>query len=112
MVNDLVEQAGRAQKIVRNLLDFARESEIKTERLDLAEVLRGRDEPRRQPDQAVRRQDRHRRAPEPAGDPRRRAVARARSSSTSCSTPLDAVGKGGHVTIAAGTAKEPGVACR
>jgi len=41
MVNDLAEQAGRARKIVRNLLDFARESEIKTEKLDLAEVLRG-----------------------------------------------------------------------
>lgn len=41
MVNDLVEQAGRARKIVRNLLDFARESEIKTEKLDLTEVLRG-----------------------------------------------------------------------
>ncbi len=41
MVNDLVEQAARAQKIVRNLLDFARESEITTEKLDVAEVLRG-----------------------------------------------------------------------
>jgi signal transduction histidine kinase len=41
MVNDLVEQAGRAQRIVRNLLDFARESEITTQKLDLAEVLRG-----------------------------------------------------------------------
>jgi two-component system NtrC family sensor kinase len=41
MVNDLVEQAARAQKIVRNLLDFARESEITTQKLDLAEVLRG-----------------------------------------------------------------------
>jgi two-component system NtrC family sensor kinase len=41
MVNDLVDQAARAQKIVRNLLDFARESEITTEKLDLAEVLRG-----------------------------------------------------------------------
>ncbi len=40
MVNDLVEQAARAQRIVRNLLDFARESEITTEKLDLAEVLR------------------------------------------------------------------------
>jgi two-component system NtrC family sensor kinase len=40
MVNDLVEQAGRAQRIVRNLLDFARESEITTERLDVADVLR------------------------------------------------------------------------
>ena len=41
MVNDLVDQAARSQKIVRNLLDFARESEITTERLDVAEVLRG-----------------------------------------------------------------------
>jgi signal transduction histidine kinase len=40
MVEDLVSQAGRAQKIVRNLLDFARESEITTERLDVAELLR------------------------------------------------------------------------
>ena len=41
MVNDLVEQAGRSQKIVRNLLDFARESKMQTERLDLADLLRG-----------------------------------------------------------------------
>jgi two-component system NtrC family sensor kinase len=41
MVDDLVAQAERAQKIVRNLLDFARESEIKTEKLDLATVLQG-----------------------------------------------------------------------
>jgi two-component system, NtrC family, sensor kinase len=40
MVNDLVEQAARAQRIVRNLLDFARESEITTEKLDLSAVLR------------------------------------------------------------------------
>ena len=40
MVQDLVDQAARAQRIVRNLLDFARESEITTERLDVAEVLR------------------------------------------------------------------------
>jgi signal transduction histidine kinase len=40
MVNDLVTQAERSQKIVRNLLDFARESEIKTEKLDLAELVR------------------------------------------------------------------------
>ena len=39
MVNDLVSQAERAQKIVRNLLDFARESEITTERLDIAELI-------------------------------------------------------------------------
>jgi signal transduction histidine kinase len=31
MVNDLVSQSERAQKIVRNLLDFARESEIESE---------------------------------------------------------------------------------
>ncbi len=40
MVNDLVTQAERSQKIVRNLLDFAREGEIGTERLDLAELIR------------------------------------------------------------------------
>jgi two-component system NtrC family sensor kinase len=40
MVNDLVEQAGRAQKTVRNLLDFAREGEITTEKLDVADLLR------------------------------------------------------------------------
>ncbi len=40
MVNDLVEQAGRSQKIVRNLLDFARESRIQPERLDLGGLLR------------------------------------------------------------------------
>jgi two-component system, NtrC family, sensor kinase len=34
MVDDLSEQADRAQRIVRNLLDFARESEAKTERLE------------------------------------------------------------------------------
>jgi two-component system, NtrC family, sensor kinase len=39
MVDDLVAQAGRAQKIVRNLLDFAREGEITTERIDVAELL-------------------------------------------------------------------------
>jgi two-component system NtrC family sensor kinase len=39
MVSDLVEQAERSQKIVRNLLDFARESEITTEKVDLAELL-------------------------------------------------------------------------
>ncbi len=39
MVNDLVEQAERSQKIVRNLLDFAREQEITTEKLDLGAIL-------------------------------------------------------------------------
>ncbi len=41
MVDDLVDQGSRAQRIVRNLLDFARESEIRTERLDVGELLRG-----------------------------------------------------------------------
>ncbi len=40
MVKDLVEQAGRSQKIVRNLLDFARESKMQAERLDLVDLLR------------------------------------------------------------------------
>ena len=40
MVDDLVGEAGRSQKIVRNLLDFARESQMETESLDVAELLR------------------------------------------------------------------------
>ncbi len=40
MVDDLVGEAGRSQKIVRNLLDFAREGEMETESLDMAELLR------------------------------------------------------------------------
>jgi two-component system, NtrC family, sensor kinase len=39
MIEDLVSQAGRAQSIVRNLLDFARESESKIEPLDLGAVI-------------------------------------------------------------------------
>jgi len=39
MARDLVEQAQRAQRIVRNLLDFAREGEQKTERLDVGKIL-------------------------------------------------------------------------
>ena len=39
MVKDLVEQAERSEKIVRNLLDFARESEITTEHLNLSQLL-------------------------------------------------------------------------
>jgi two-component system, NtrC family, sensor kinase len=41
MVKDLVEQAGRSQKIIRNLLDFARESKMQAEKLDLGDLLRG-----------------------------------------------------------------------
>jgi two-component system NtrC family sensor kinase len=39
MVNDLVTQAERSQRIVRNLLEFARESEIKSEPLNLEDLL-------------------------------------------------------------------------
>lgn len=39
MVDDLVGQAERAQKIVKNLLDFARQGEITSERLDLEGLL-------------------------------------------------------------------------
>jgi len=39
MVKDLVEQAERSQKIIKNLLDFARESEIVSEHLDLKRLL-------------------------------------------------------------------------
>ena len=39
MTNDLVDQAERAQRIVRNLLDFARESEIKTGLLQIDGLL-------------------------------------------------------------------------
>ena len=39
MINDLVEQAERSQKIIKNLLDFARESEITTEHLDQHQLL-------------------------------------------------------------------------
>jgi signal transduction histidine kinase len=39
LIGDIVEQAERAQKIVRNLLDFARESEISAERLKIKDVV-------------------------------------------------------------------------
>jgi len=39
MINDLTAESERAQKIVRNLLDFARESEIETESLEVEEVI-------------------------------------------------------------------------
>ncbi len=39
LIEDIVEQSERACKIVRNLLDFARESEIRTESLEIAEVV-------------------------------------------------------------------------
>lgn len=39
MIKDLVSQAERSEKIVKNLLDFARESEIKTEQLDLGQLM-------------------------------------------------------------------------
>jgi two-component system, NtrC family, sensor kinase len=40
MIRDLATQSDRAQAIVRNLLDFARESESKIEPLDLGQLLR------------------------------------------------------------------------
>ena len=39
MVNDLVAQSERAQKIVRNLLDFARESEIESEAHEIQDLI-------------------------------------------------------------------------
>ena len=39
LIGDIVEQTERARKIIRNLLDFARESEISTERLKISEVV-------------------------------------------------------------------------
>ncbi len=39
LIGDIVEQTERASKIIRNLLDFARESEISTERLKIREVV-------------------------------------------------------------------------
>lgn len=39
MINELMEQSERAQKIVRNLLDFARESELKTQLLEVKRLL-------------------------------------------------------------------------
>jgi signal transduction histidine kinase len=41
MVDDLMKEAERSQKIVRNLLDFARENEMRIEPLDLEDILRG-----------------------------------------------------------------------
>jgi two-component system NtrC family sensor kinase len=39
MVQDLIKEAERSERIVRNLLDFARESEIKTEHLNIEELV-------------------------------------------------------------------------
>lgn len=39
MVGDLMKEAERSEQIVRNLLDFVRESEIKTEHLDLSVLI-------------------------------------------------------------------------
>jgi len=39
LIRDIVAQTDRARKIVRNLLDFARESEIKTEPLEIQDVV-------------------------------------------------------------------------
>jgi signal transduction histidine kinase len=39
MVEDLVREAERSQRIVRNLLDFARESEVEAETLDIQQIV-------------------------------------------------------------------------
>jgi len=41
LVGDLIEQADRSRRIVRNLLDFAREGEMRLEPVDLAEIVKG-----------------------------------------------------------------------
>ncbi len=41
MINDLINEADRTKTIVRNLLDFARESESNMEPLDLGNVIKG-----------------------------------------------------------------------
>ncbi len=40
MINDLLNEAERAQKIVRKLLEFARESELETEALDVESLVK------------------------------------------------------------------------
>lgn len=40
MIRDLVDQAERSKRIVSNLLDFARESEIKSEQLNIEKLIR------------------------------------------------------------------------
>jgi two-component system NtrC family sensor kinase len=107
MVGDLVTQAERAQKIVKNLLDFARESEIRTELLDVAQLLRGTASLAANqiklsgakigleiPDHL----------PPVHGDKQ----ALSQVFLNLLLNALDAVGKGGRVTIAAGGAAEPG----
>jgi two-component system NtrC family sensor kinase len=107
MVNDLVVQSARAQKIVRNLLDFAREGEITTERLDLAEVLRGA--------AGLAANQIKLSGAKIAIDvpPNLPAIHGDRQSLSQVFVnlllnALDAVGKGGHVSIAAGGSREPG----
>ncbi len=106
MVNDLVVQVGRAQKIVRNLLDFARESEIRTERLDLAAALRdatGLAANQIKLSGAKIVIDVPENLPAVHGDKQ----ALCQVFVNLLLNALDAVGKGGQVTIAAGAAKEP-----
>ncbi len=107
MVNDLVVQGARAQKIVRNLLDFAREGEITTERLDLAKVLRGA--------ASLAANQIKLSGAKIAIDvpPNLPAIHGDRQSLSQVFVnlllnALDAVGKGGHVSIAAGASREPG----
>jgi two-component system NtrC family sensor kinase len=107
MVNDLVSQAGRAQLIVRNLLDFARESEITTERLDVAELLR-------QTAALATNQIKLSGAKIALDVPGNLRAIRGDKHSLSqvflnlLLNALDAVGKGGHVRLTAANAREPG----
>ena len=71
MVNDLVAQSERAQKIVRNLLDFARESEIESEAHRCSGSGRGHPPACDQPDQAGEGQGEGRPGSQPASRLRR-----------------------------------------
>ena len=39
MANDMVNESERAQKIIRNLLDFARESDLESEQYDIQDII-------------------------------------------------------------------------
>lgn len=107
MVGDLVAQAERAQKIVKNLLDFARESEIRTELLDVAGLLRGTASLAANQIKlsgAKIALEIPENLPPVHGDKQ----ALSQVFLNLLLNALDAVGKGGQVTIAAGGAAEPG----
>jgi signal transduction histidine kinase len=107
MVDDLVDQGSRAQRIVRNLLDFARESEIRTERLDVGELLRGTANLAANQIKlsgAKILMDVPENLPPIHGD--RQSISQVFLNLIL--NAVDAVGKGGHVWIKAESAREPG----